>query len=146
METKNNGWLCRHCGIGINNNLDKCPICGAERPVAVESEEGEEVIVIEEATKVEKGQTKEAQKNIYIFRELVLVNGADILFILGSFCSFAALIAPHFLDDNAKGITILSIVSCVAIFCGSLLTWALFRNIAEISRMLRNREEKEQKY
>ena len=38
----------------------------------------------------------------------------------------------------------LGVVSGVGIFLGSTVMWALFRNIAEISRMLRAREEKEQ--
>ena len=83
------------------------------------------------------------KKKRYLFRESVLINAADIILILGIFCSFAALIAPMFIDNSAKTDTIYSIVGAITTFLASLITWALFRNIAEISRMLRRREEKE---
>lgn len=138
MNSENNGWLCRHCNTLIDNDLAKCPKCGAERPERVESQESEEVVVVESNT-----QNIEPKKSKYLFRESVLINAADILLILGIFGSFAALIAPIFLDETSKSITIGSIVSALAILFASLITWALFRNIAEISRMLRRREEKE---
>jgi hypothetical protein len=83
------------------------------------------------------------QKKRYIFRESVLVNAADILLILGIFLSIGALLSPAFLSDTIQNITTLSIVVAVATFLFSLITWALFRTVAEISRMLREREKKE---
>ena len=139
MITESNNWLCRNCNIGVHANLDKCPLCGADRPETVESEESDEVIIIESKT-----ETTEPQKKRYIFRETVLINAADITLILGAFFSFAAIVSPIFLKDNIENITTLSIVSGIAIFLTALVSWALFRNIAEISRMLREREEKEQ--
>ena len=138
MTTKSNNWLCRNCNIGVHAHLDKCPLCGADRPEAVESDESDEVIIIESKT-----EATEPQKKRYIFRETVLINAADITLILGAFFSFAAIVSPMFLKDNTENITTLSIVSGIAIFLVSLISWALFRNIAEISRMLREREEKE---
>ena len=88
-------------------------------------------------------EERKPSKKRYLFRESVLINAADIILILGIFCSFAALIAPMLIDNGAKNDTIYSIVGAVATFLASLITWALFRNIAEISRMLRRREEKE---
>ena len=136
MTSKNNGWLCRNCNRAIHTELAKCPICGAERPEAVDNESTEEAIVIEKVS-----ESPAPEKKIYLLRESVLVNAADITLILGTFCSFGALIAPMFIDSNIKHITTLSIVSCVAIFLTSLVSWALFRTLAEISRMLRERSE-----
>ena len=73
----------------------------------------------------------------------MLINAADILLILGIFLSGAALLSPAFLDDTIQNITTLSIVVAIATFLFSLITWALFRTVAEISRMLRERTEKE---
>lgn len=116
----------------------KCPKCGAERPEAVENEEAEEAIVIEKVA-----EAPVPQKKRYIFRESVLINAADILLILGIFLSVAALLSPSFLDDTIQNIKTLSIVAAIATFLFSLITWALFRTVADISRMLREREQKE---
>lgn len=139
MNTESKSWLCRNCNTEVQYDLTKCPRCSAERPEAVATEETDEAIVVE-SNEVAAPQ----QKRKYIFRESVLINAADILLILGIFCSFGALISPMFLEDNIQHITTLSIVMGVGIFLGSTVMWALFRNIAEISRMLREREEKEQ--
>lgn len=139
MNTESKSWLCRNCNTEVQHDLAKCPKCSAERPEEVATEESEEAIVVE-SNEVAAPQ----QKRKYIFRESVLVNAADILLILGIFCSFGALISPIFLEDKIQHITTLSIVLGVGIFLGSTVMWALFRNIAEISRMLREREEKEQ--
>ena len=136
--TTENKWLCRNCNQEVHSELAKCPMCGADRPEEVESEGNEEAIIVEKKT-----EEPTPQKKIYLFRESVLINAADIILILGIFCSFAALIAPMFIDNGAKTDTIYSIVGAITTFLASLITWALFRNIAEISRMLRRREEKE---
>lgn len=138
MTTEKN-WLCRNCNRGVHGELDKCPICGAERPEEVELENNEEVIVIEQLT-----EEPAPQKKIYLFRETVLIYAADITLVLGIFFSIAALIAPKFIDINIHNTTTLSIVSCVAIFLTSLTSWALFRSIAEISRLLRESSAKGQ--
>jgi hypothetical protein len=138
MATDNNSWLCRHCNNEVHRDLAKCPLCGADRPEETGIEESDEVVVMEDTAKDMKPKKKR-----YLFRESVLINAADIILILGIFCSFAALIAPMFIDNGAKTDTIYSIVGAITTFLASLITWALFRNIAEISRMLRRREEKE---
>ena len=139
MENQNsNIWLCRNCNTEVIAEQAKCPKCGAERPEAVECESTEEAIVIEKVA-----ESAQPQKKRYIFRESVLINAADILLILGIFLSGAALLSPAFLGDTIQNITTLSIVVAVATFLFSLITWALFRTVAEISRMLRERTEKE---
>lgn len=136
--TTENKWLCRNCNQEVHSELAKCPMCGADRPEEVESEGNEEAIIVEK-----KREEPAPQKKIYLFRETVLIYAADILLILGVFFSFAALISPAFLKDNIENITTLSIVVAIATFLLSLVVWALFRNIAEISRMLRGKEDKE---
>ena len=139
MRIENCSWLCRNCNTEVQGELTKCPHCSAERPEEVVTEESDEVVVVES-----KEATATPQKKMYIFRESVLINAADILLILGIFSSFGALISPIFLDNNTQHINTLSIVMGVGIFLASIVIWALFRNIAEISRMLREREGKEQ--
>ncbi|MEE0864207.1 MAG: hypothetical protein U0L61_03650 [Alistipes sp.] len=125
-------WLCRNCNTAVVASCDKCPMCGASRPEMVEGDDSGEVVFIS------KEQSAEPKRSKYIFRESVLVNAADILLILGLFCSVAALLSPAFIDDTTfANLTTLSIVAGVAIFLFSLITWALFRSVAEISRMLR---------
>lgn len=139
MENQNsNIWLCRNCNTEVIAEQAKCPKCGADRPEALECEGKEEAIVIEKVA-----ESAQPQKKRYIFRESVLINAADILLILGIFLSGAALLSPAFLGDTIQNITTLSIVVAVATFLFSLITWALFRTVAEISRMLRERTEKE---
>lgn len=135
-ETKDM-WLCRHCNTQVASEQAKCPKCGASRPEELDDEANGEVITISEVN-----NTEPKPKAKYIFREAVLVNAADILLILGIFCSIAALIAPAFIKHNTENPTTLSIVIGVAIFCISLITWALFRSIAEISRLLRQQNDK----
>lgn len=131
-------WLCRSCNTTVDGHITKCPKCGAEHHEELQTEADEgEVVVIEES------KPAEIKKAKYIFRESILVNAADILFILGAFCSVATLISPMFVGDNIQHITIISIVAGIVIFCLSIITWALLRSVAEISRMLRERSEKE---
>lgn len=133
-----NSWLCRNCNTEVAPDQAKCPKCGAECPEEIECDTEEQVVVIES-----KEENIVPQKKRYIFRESVLVNAADILLILGIFLSVGALLSPAFLSDTIQNITTLSIVVAVATFLFSLITWALFRTVAEISRMLREREKKE---
>ncbi len=133
-----NSWLCRNCNTEVAPDQATCPKCGAERPEEIECDTEEQVVVIES-----KEENIVPQKKRYIFRESVLVNAADILLILGIFLSVGALLSPAFLSDTIQNITTLSIVVAVVTFLFSLITWALFRTVAEISRMLREREKKE---
>ncbi|MBQ6612442.1 MAG: hypothetical protein IIX19_01850 [Alistipes sp.] len=138
MSENNNTWLCRNCNTLVSADANICPKCNAERPEECDSTESNKVVVMENYA------NKDAEKKKkYIFREAVLVNAADILLILGIFLSIGALLSPNFIEYNFVNSTLLSIVATVVIFVISLITWALFRTLAEISRMLRTRNEKE---
>jgi hypothetical protein len=77
----------------------------------------------------------------YIFREAVLANTADISLILGLFCTFASLIAPLIVDFNITAPMLWAICIAILIFATTMVSWALLKSIAEISRHLRQREE-----
>lgn len=132
-------WLCRHCNSLVEESLDRCPRCGADRPEAATSEpqpEGiSEVITRENYTNAEP-----KPKSKYIFREAVLVNAADITLILGLFATFGALIAPLIISFDVEAPMMWAICAAIVIFATTMVSWALLRTIAEISRMLRNRE------
>ena len=83
------------------------------------------------------------KKNKYVFRESVLIYAADITLILGIFLSLAALLMPNFVGLNYNNPTLLSIGTAIAIFLTSLVSWAILRTLAEISRMLREQHQKE---
>ncbi len=128
-------WLCRNCNTKVAADLRRCPKCDAERGEEVAVESGEETTIV-----MDEPNAEEPKKAKYIFRESVLIYAADIGLILGVFCSFALLISPMFLSDKGQSITIISIVQGIGTFCFSLISWALLRSVAEISRMLRERE------
>ena len=132
-------WLCRSCNTLVSNDISICPACSAERPEEVATEpipEGiESVIKRDNYTNAEP-----RPKSKYIFREAVLVNAGDILLVLGLFCTFGALIAPIIIDFGVDAPMILATCGAVVIFAITMITWATLRTLAEISRMLRNRE------
>ena len=110
-------------------------MCGASRPEMVEGDDSGEVVFIS------KEQSAEPKRSKYIFREAVLVNAADILLILGLFCSVAALLSPAFIDDTTfANLTTLSIVAGVAIFLFSLITFLMIRRPPRSTRMLREQQ------
>lgn len=80
-------------------------------------------------------------KSKYIFRETVLVNAGDIFLVLGLFCTFGALIAPIIVDFNIDAPMIWAICAAVCIFATTIVSWAILRTLAEISRMLREKNE-----
>lgn len=83
------------------------------------------------------------KKNKYVFRESALIYAADITLILGIFLSLAALLMPNFVELNYNNPTLLSIGTAIAIFLTSLVSCAILRTLAEISRMLREQHQKE---
>lgn len=138
MNENNNTWLCRNCNTTVWAEASTCPRCGAERPEECDVEETNEVVVVEENT-----DSSEKKKNKYIYRESVLIYAGDILLILCIFLSIGALLSPNFIEYNFQNPILLSIVMTVVIFTSGLITWALFHTLAEVSRMLRTRNEKE---
>lgn len=132
-------WLCRNCNSLVDTKLKECPSCHAERS----DEEILEVIPEDIESVVKRDNYTNAEprpKSKYIFREAVLVNAGDILLVLGLFCTFGALIAPIIIDFSVDAPMIWATCGAVIIFAITMITWATLRTLAEISRMLRNRE------
>ncbi len=132
-------WLCRNCNSLVDNSVNQCPHCHASRPeesINDENQTAEEEVITRDnytnATPIPKAK--------YNFREGVLVNSADIILILGLFCTFGAIISPNFIDAEVDNIMMWAICIAVVIFAVTMITWALLRTVADISRMLRNRE------
>ncbi|MBO5901446.1 MAG: hypothetical protein J6Q36_03410 [Alistipes sp.] len=137
MSENNNTWLCRNCNTLLSTDTNLCPKCGAERGDECENGEQQEVVVVENYT-----NSSEVKKNKYIFRESVLVYAADITLILGIFLALGALLIPNFIELNYNNPTLLSIGAAVAIFLTSLVSWAILRTLADVSRMLREKDKK----
>lgn len=137
MSENNNTWLCRNCNTLLSTDTNLCPKCGAERGNECENGEQQEVVVVDNYT-----NSIEAKKNKYIFRESVLVYAADITLILGIFLALGALLIPNFIELNYDNPTLLSIGAAAAIFLTSLVSWAILRTLADVSRMLREKDKK----
>ena len=137
MSENSNTWLCRNCNTLLSTDISLCPKCGAERGEECENGEQQEAIIAEDYA-----NSSEVKKNKYLFRESVLVYAADITLILGIFLASGALLLPNFIEVNYNNPTLLSITSAAAIFLTSLVSWAILRTLADISRMLREKDEK----
>lgn len=137
MSENNNTWLCRNCNTLLSTDTNLCPKCGAERGDECENGEQQEVVVVENYT-----NSSEVKKNKYIFRESVLIYAADITLILGIFLALGALLIPNFIEVNYNNPTLLSIGAAAAIFLTSLVSWAILRTLADVSRMLREKDKK----
>lgn len=139
-NSEKEAWLCRNCNTLVSNEINICPACSAERPEEADNEatpEGiESVIERENYTNAEP-----RPKSKYIFREAVLVNAGDIFLVLGLFCTFGALIAPIIVDFNTETPMLWAICAAVCLFATTIVSWAILRTLAEISRMLRERNE-----
>ena len=136
---KGNEWLCRNCNTLVDNALEQCPQCHADRPEEEMMEVSESGV--EEVVKRDNYANAEPlPKAKYNFREGVLVNAADITLILGLFCTVGALIAPMFMEVEGVNLMMWAVCIAVAVFATAMVSWALLRTIADISRMLRQRE------
>lgn len=139
QNIEQNTWLCRNCNSLVDIKLKECPSCHAERSdkeiLEVIPEDIESVVKRDNYTNAEP-----LPKSKYIFREAVLVNAGDILLVLGLFCTFGALIAPIIIDFGVDAPMIWATCGAVIIFAITMITWATLRTLAEISRMLRDKE------
>ena len=135
------GWLCRSCNSLVDNDLSSCPHCHADRPEEVDEPAPEGVAEVVECDTFSNATPRPKSK--YIFREAVLVNAGDITLVLGLFCTFGALIAPLIVDFDLPSPMLWAICAAVILFATTMVSWALLRSIAEISRQLREREERE---
>ena len=136
---KGNEWLCRNCNTLVDNALEQCPQCHADRPEE-EMMEASESDVEEVVKRDNYANAEPLPKAKYNFREGVLVNAADITLILGLFCTVGALIAPMFMEVEGVNLMMWAVCIAVAVFATAIVSWALLRTIADISRMLRQRE------
>ena len=136
---KGNEWLCRNCNTLVDNALEQCPQCHADRPEE-EMMEAPESGVEEVVKRDNYANAEPLPKAKYNFREGVLVNAADITLILGLFCTVGALIAPMFMEVEGVNLMMWAVCIAVAVFATAMVSWALLRTIADISRMLRQRE------
>lgn len=139
QNIEQNTWLCRNCNSLVDTKLKECPSCHAERS----DEEILEVIPEDIESVVKRDNYTNAEprpKSKYIFREAVLVNAGDILLVLGLFCTFGALIAPIIIDFGVVAPMIWATCGAVIIFAITMITWATLHTLAEISRMLRDKE------
>lgn len=132
-------WLCRNCNSLVDSSVDQCPHCHASRPEEESTSHGQEAndMVIERDNYSNATPQPKAKYN---FREGVLVNSADIILILGLFCTFGAIIAPNFIDVEVDNAMMWAVCIAVVVFALSMILWAALRTLAEVSRMLRNRE------
>jgi hypothetical protein len=123
----------------VDNALEQCPQCHADRPEE-EMMEASESGVEEVVKRDNYANAEPLPKAKYNFREGVLVNAADITLILGLFCTVGALIAPMFMEVEGVNLMMWAVCIAVAVFATAMVSWALLRTIADISRMLRQRE------
>jgi hypothetical protein len=80
------------------------------------------------------------QEAKYTFKESVLTTSADIMLALGLFLTLGAFIAPAVIEHDLSRYTamMISIATAVVIFATTMISWALLRVIADISRRSRD--------
>ena len=131
-------WLCRNCNSIVNNELNTCPSCNALRPeTEVDSEPTPDGIANE--VRMEDYANTTPRKGKYTFVESVLTTAADITLALGLFLTLGALIAPVVIDHGMTQYTamMIAIFAAVVLFSTTMVSWALLRTIADISRRTR---------
>lgn len=138
QSNENKAWLCRNCNSLVDNELNTCPSCNALRPeIASELEPAPNGIASEVHMKDYANTTP--QKGKYTFTESVLTTTADITLALGLLLTLGALIAPVIIDHGMTQYTAMMIAICAAVilFATTMVSWALLRTIADISRRTR---------
>ncbi len=140
-------WLCRNCNSLNAAEAPTCVYCHADRPEsepdnspktdcaepAADSSDAAAATIRRESY----ANPSPAQPDKYTFRESVLVTAADIILIIGLFCTFGALIAPAFIDGDIPNLHIYSIAGAIVLFAWAMISWALLRCVADISRRQR---------
>ena len=96
VDENKEGWLCRRCNTLNPGRAQRCVCCDSDRPVA--SDPGDDAAgesLPDTVIRCEGySNAAAATSGKYDFRESVLVTAADIILILGLFCTFAAIISP----------------------------------------------------
>lgn len=148
-------WLCRNCNSLNAAEAPACVYCHADRPeeLAVEEQpatekqavEGQQQAVEEQEQPIIRRESYSnpapAAPAKYTFRESVLITSADIILFVGLFCAFAALIAPAFIDGDIPNLHLYAIVGAIVLFAWGMISWALLRCVADISRRLRRNDK-----
>lgn len=141
-------WLCRNCNSLNAAEAPACVYCHADRPEEQAAEK--QLATDEQAAEVQQQPIirRESYSNPapaapakYTFRESVLITSADIILFVGLFCAFGALIAPAFIDGDIPNLHLYSIVGAIALFAWGMISWALLRCVADISRRLRHNDK-----
>ena len=135
-------WLCRNCNTLVNKDLNTCPSCNALRPetetVTEPTPEG-----IASEVKMNNYANPTPQKREYTFAESVLRTVADISLALGLFFTLGALLAPVVIDHDLPKYTAMmtAITAAIVIFATTMVSWAILRTLADISRRTREMHE-----
>jgi len=150
-DTETEDWLCRNCNSLNAADAPTCVYCHADRPEsdtdgrpAADRLEAAADLPDEAAEVIRResyANPSPAQPDKYTFRESVLVTAADIILIIGLFCSFGALIAPAFIDGDIPNLHVYSIAGAIVLFAWAMISWALLRCVADISRRLREQSK-----
>ena len=144
VDENMDGWLCRRCNTLNPDRAQRCVCCDSDRPVASDSGDDAAGESLPDTVIRREGYSNAAAATSgkYDFRESVLVTAADIILILGLFCTFAAIISPTIIngvDEAGHAVCpwTYAIIAAIVLFAFSMITWALLRTVADISRRLR---------
>lgn len=140
-------WLCRNCNSLNAAEAAECVYCHADRPEESASHREEQEHADQTATTTETAVRRDDYSNPktaapakYTFRESVLVTAADIILFIGLFGTLGALIAPRFIEGDAADLRLYSIVGAIVLFAWGMISWALLRCVADISRRMREQD------
>lgn len=136
-------WLCRNCNTLVSKELNTCPSCNALCPEAdAEIEAAPEGIDSE--VKMANYANPTPQKREFTFKESVLTTVADISLALGLLLTLGALIAPVAVDHDLPKYTAMmtAITAAIVIFATTMVSWAILRVLADISRRTREIHER----
>ena len=115
-----------------------------DRPSTLQNEWGWNIVVSAEGIATEitmedyANSTPKAKRR-YDFKESVLVTTADISLVFGLFLTAGTLIAPSVMEFELPEytVTMISVCTAIVLFACTIVSWALLRCIADISRRTR---------
>lgn len=139
QNAENKAWLCRNCNTLVSSDLTTCPKCNAMRPEETELESTTPEGIATEITMEDYANSTPKTKRRYDFKESVLVTTADISLVFGLFLTAGTLIAPSVMEFALPEytVTMISVCTAIVLFACTIVSWALLRCIADISRRTR---------
>ena len=139
QNNENNTWLCRNCNTLISNDINTCPSCNALRPEDTADCEPTPEEIASEVT-MDNYANPTPPKSEYTFKESVLTTAADITLAFGLLLTLGAFIAPAVIEHDMSQYTaiMIAISTAIIIFATTMISWALLRVIADISRRSRD--------